>query len=152
MIRVEYIGLKEAIAACKRTEGLRLADVYGKFYFRHFLPKLKERYDRAAAATPYSPRSLGTRKSSGAIRGGGGDLGFGRDRDRMYSDLAGGKGKEITRQALAVFSAQAYAPYIEALFSAKGPFKPDGVLAADNSDLDAFEGIVRAEIDRLFGG
>lgn len=151
MIQIEYIGLKEAIAACKRTEGLRIADVYGQFYFRHFLPKLKERYDRAAAATPYSPRSLGTREASGATRGGSGDLGFGRDRDRMYADLAGGKGKEITRQALSVFSTQAYAPYIEALFSTKGPFRPDGVLAADSSDLDVLEGTLRAEVDRLFG-
>lgn len=149
---IEFVGLDKAIAACRRVEGLSLSSVYGTFYFKHFLPKLKERYDRAAAETPYSPKSLGTRKSSGAIRGGGGDLGFGRDRNRIYDDLAGGRGKEITREALAVFSTQTYAPYIEALFSAKGPFRPDGVLGADEFDLDALEGILRGEIDKLFGG
>lgn len=137
MLDFDAPGLNDAIASLDKLQQLTLKETFERFYQDRLRQIISDRYDRAAQTTPYAPASLGRKKRSGVVRGGANDPGFGLDTFALKDDLT--SLFEVTDESLAIWSDRPYAERIMELFSVKGPFAPDDVLAVEETDLLTLE-------------
>lgn len=153
MYELEITGLVELIAAIQRLEQFKARDLYSNYLSQHLRPSLSKRFEQAAAQTPYSPRSLGTRKpATGVRRGSAADPGFSIDSGlhKSFMTAMNPAGTEIRDKSLSVFSPLPYSAFQEYLQMSKGPLAPDGVLMATEDDLDALEEMTLEKFEEIF--
>ena len=146
---IEFDGDRELLAAMDRIGNLNQREAHQQFHRQHYLPEARKRYAQIRARTPYSPRSLGTRKRvSRKRRGYPGDPGFGFDSGNLERQLTTEEGLLIGSDYSEVGSDLHYAPRIDELAERKGPFPGQGLLFITEQDGDAFADSVYSGIER----
>ena len=146
---IEFDGDRELLAATDRIQNMDQRPAHRRFHREHYLPESLRRYKLIRAQTPYSPRSVGTRKrASGKRRGYPGDPGFGFDSGTLERHLTTEETLLIGSDYSEVGSDLHYAPRIDELAERKGPFPGQGILFITEQDGEEFENSVYSGIER----
>lgn len=151
MLRVSISGAAGAIESFRELDSPGFSrDVYKQFG-KNYQKRLFRRFVTASQGTPYAPSSIGTRKPvTGAIRGGTGDRGFGIDSGTLLAELLEPQNTAVDVNGFELYTDLAYAGYVVAFFTKKGPFAGDGLMQFNDEDFKDLSDIYWDAIEETF--